>query len=378
MLRFSRVSPSIVFTGLAIGIGLTSGCAGKTIGGPFAAEFVYVATGGSIAQFAVNNSGQLAPLTPAEVVTKVTTIPLVTTHPVWVTASKDAKYSYAANKTEGTISQYSISTSGALISLTPAFVTTGAAPVAVEVTPNTKFVYCLNKTDNTITQFSVGTTGTLSALVPASVAVPADGNGLIISPNGKFLYETSYSSSKINAFSIGINGQLTPLAIPDYSAPLANGDMSFSPDGRYLYVPLSADGVAQFSVGLDGALTPLSPATVPGSIVGPTGAADGFAVSPDGKFGYLGLFNGGNPGSPVDQFSIATNGTLSHLTPNSVAAGNAPSWIIAEPAGHYLFVANQNDHTISEFLIGLNGTLSPENPALVTPTGALQMAVITR
>ena len=378
MLKFSRVSPSIVFTVLVIGVGLISGCAGQTIGGPFAAEFVYVATGGSIAQYAVNTSGQLSPLTPAEVITKVTTTPLVVTHPVWVTASKDAKYSYAANKTEGTISQYSISTSGGLISLTPAFVTSGTAPVAVEVTPNSKFVYCLNQTDNTITQFAVGTTGTLSALAPASVAVPADGDGLIISPNGSFLYASSYSSSKITAFAIGANGQLTPLTVPDYSAPLAGGCMSFSPDGKFLYVPLSATGVAQFSVGLDGALTPLSPATVSGSIAGPTGAADAFAVSPDGKFGYLGLFHGGTPGSPVDQFSIAVNGTLSSLAPTSVAAGNAPNWIIAEPAGHYLFVANENDHTISEFLIGLDGTLSPESPAFVTPTGALQMAVITR
>lgn len=378
MLKVSRVSKSIVFTGLVIGTGLIGGCAGTTIGGPFAAEFVYVATGGTIAQYAVNTSGQLSPLTPAEVVTNVTTVPLVTTHPVWVTASKDAKYSYAANKNEGTISQYSISTSGALVSLTPAFVTTGTAPVAVEVTPDSKHVYCLNKTDNTVTQFAVSLTGTLSALAPASVSVPADSNSLVISPNGSYLYVASYSTGKISAFSIGASGQLTPLTVPDYPAPLANGQMSFSPDGKYLYVPLSGTGVAQFAVGLDGALTPLSPATVSGSIAGPTGAADAFAVSADGKFGYLGLFNGGTPGSPVDQFSIAANGTLSSLSPASVPAGNAPNWIITEPAGHYVFVANENDHTIYEFSVGVGGTLSLESPSFVTPSGALQMAVITR
>jgi 6-phosphogluconolactonase (cycloisomerase 2 family) len=212
----------------------------------------------------------------------------------------------------------------------------------------------------------------LTALSPATIGTNTDGQTLVISPDGKYLYATCYGSAAIDAYSIGTNGQLTALTVPSYSVPNAIG-AAISPDGKYLYCP-SGSVVAQFSIGSSGALTQLSPATASGTGVGNTS----FAVTPDGKYGYLGVFNGGFPGSPVDQFSIGASGALTALSPSSVAAGNAPQWILAEPAGNYIFVANGNDGTISEFLIGADGTLSAESPATVTLTGALQMAVTTR
>jgi 6-phosphogluconolactonase (cycloisomerase 2 family) len=367
MLKVSRFFKVSVLGGLIVGVGLISGCGGESIGGPFAAEFVYVATGGSIAQYAVSTSGQLSPLTPAEVVTTPTA-----TNPVWVSASKDAKYLYAANRTQGTISQYSIGASGALVPLTPATVTTGTTPNCVEVTPDTKFVYCINQGDDKIKQFAVGTDGTLSVLSPATVGINSGGETMVISPDGKFLYACCPGGSAIDAFAIGVNGQLTPLSVPSYSVTSALG-ATISPDGKYLYCPRNTD-VAQFSIDLTGALTPLTPATVPG----PGNGNTCFAVTPNGKYGYLGVFNGGNPGSPVGQYSIGTSGALTSLTPASVAAGNAPTWIITEPAGNYVFVANSNDGKISQFLIGADGTLTAETPAFVSPTGALNMSVTTR
>lgn len=367
MLKVTRLSKTIIFGGLVIGIGLVSGCAGQTIGGPFAAEFVYIATGGSIGQYAVSITGQLTPLSPAEVVTAPTA-----TNPVWVSASKDAKYLYAANESEGTVSQYSISSSGALVPLTPASVTSGSSPVCVEVTPDTKFVYVINQGDDTIKQFAVGATGTLSALSPATMPLFSDSQTIVITPNGKFLYVMSYSSSAIAAFSIGTNGQLTPLTVPSYSVATADG-AAISPDGKYLYCS-SGSNTAQFSIASNGALTPLSPALVTGPGVGNTC----FAVSSNGKYGYLGVFNGGNPGSPVGQYSIGSSGTLTALSPASVPANNAPSWIITEPAGNYVFVANENDHRISQFLVGADGSLSAQSPAYITLSGARQMSVTTR
>jgi 6-phosphogluconolactonase (cycloisomerase 2 family) len=362
-----KVSKSIILGGLAVGVGLISGCAGESIGGPFAAEFVYVATGTGVAQYAVNTSGQLAPLSPAEVKTTPTT-----TNVVWVTVSKDAKFAYTADKAEGKISQFSVTTAGVLTPLVPPTVSSGTSTVCVEITPNSKFVYAINRTDNTISQFSVGTSGALTALTPGTVPIDTDGSSIVISPDGKYLYVSCYSSGKVDAFSIGADGQLTALTTPSYTVPSAIG-ATISPDGKYLYCPSGAD-TAQFSIGLDGSLTPMSPATVTGSGVGNSS----FAVSANGKYGYLGVFNGGFPGSPVDQYGIGLTGGLTPLSPASVAAGNAPQWIVCEPAGNYVFVANSNDHTISQFLVGADGTLTAESPSFVTPSGALQMTIVAK
>ena len=189
--------------------------------------------------------------------------------------------------------------------------------------------------------------------------------------NGNFLYAVSYSSGKINAFSIGADGSLTPLAVPSYNVGSSSG-ASFSPDGKHLYVPDSTAGVAQFAVNTDGSLIPLTPATVAGVAAG----NDTFGVSPNGKYGYLGSFNGGVPGSPVAQFSIGATGALTDLVPLSVTAMNAPQWIFFEAANKYAYVANGNDGTISEYSINGDGTLTPLSPPAVNTGGALQVTML--
>ena len=369
MRNVNRASKSIIFSGLLCAIGLISGCGGGKIGGPVAAEYVYVATGTGVAQFSVTTSGQLTPLTPPEVV--AAPAPFNT---VWVTVSKDAKYVYAANQTQGTISQFSIGASGAITALTPATVNAGAAPVSVEVTPDAKYVYCLNQTDNTIQQYSVGVSGALTVLAPPTVPVAAGGNTLTISPNGLYLYACSPSSNTISAYTIGSNGQLTPQTVPTYTLTLATS-AAISPDSTHLYCPCST-GTAQYSIGAGGALTPL------GTPIAPAGGGGSgftsFAVSANGKHGYMAEFTNGVLASPIDQYNIGLDGSLTAMSPAFVSAGMNSSWVITEPVGNYVFVSNRFDHTISEFLVAKSGNLGAESPAFVTPTGALQMAIVSR
>ena len=369
MKNIFRDSKSLVFSGFIVGISLVSGCGGAKIGGPFAAEFVYVATGTGVAEFAVTTGGQLTPLTPPEIVAAPTPF-----NTVWVTASKDAKYVYTANKNEGTISQFTIGGSGSLTAMVPPTVPAGAAPVSIEITPNSKFVYCLNQTDNTIEQYSVGVAGLLTVLGPATVPVAGGGTSLVISPNSSFLYACSSTSNAISAYSIGVTGQLTPLAVPTYTVTAPSG-ATISPDGTHLYCPCST-GTAQFTIGVGGSLTSLAP------IVAAYGGGNtnmAFAVSANGKHGYLATFNGMSGGvSPISQYNIALDGSLSTLSPGFLGAGNNSTSLVTEPAGNYLFVVNSFDHTISEFITASDGRLVVEAPPTVTPTGAKQLTIITR
>ena len=359
-LKTSRISRLLIPTSTVVSLSILASCGGSRLGGQFSAQYVYVATGTSIAQYAITIDGQLIPQYPPAA---------ASSNAVWVVLNPKGTYAYAANKANNTLSQYTVGGTGLLTAQSPATVTTGNAPDSVVVSPDGKYVYVLNSGDSNITGFSIGSTGALSSLATVNSAVAADGKQLLV--NGNFLYAISYSSGKINAFSIGVDGSLTPLAVPSYNVGSSSG-ATFSPDGKHLYVPDSTAGVAQFAVNTDGSLSPLSPATVAGVAPG----NDTFGVSPNGKYGYLGSFNGGVPGSPVAQFSIGASGALSGLVPLSVTAMNAPQWIFFDASNKYAYVANGNDGTISEYSIKGDGTLAPLSPAAVNTGGALQVTML--
>jgi 6-phosphogluconolactonase (cycloisomerase 2 family) len=72
-----------------------------------------------------------------------------------------------------------------------------------------------------------------------------------------------------------------------------------------------------------------------------------------------------NLGSTVSQFAIAAGGTLSALTPATVAAGNGPVGIAVDSTGSYVYAANTQDGSVSQYVIGSGGALRPNSPATV-------------
>lgn len=349
--------------GVAVAALVLTSCGG-TSNSSSLTEFVYVATGTNVAQYSIDGAGQLTPLAPP-IAASTNAVAVATTH--------DSRFAYAANKAQNTLSQYSIGPDGTLTPLTPATVAAGTGPVAVVAAPNGKFVYSLAGAGNVIAQFKVEADGTLTALSPGGVSVAAGGNSLVVSPNSSFLYATSYSSGKISAYAIGLDGKLAPLTVPTYDVVSPTGP-AMSPDGAFLYCPLSGSAVAQFLVGFDGSLTPMTPPTV----TTPFAGDDSVALSPNGLFAYVGAFNGGVDNSPVMQFNVNSNGTLTPQTSPFVTAGNAPQFVGVDPDGKFAYVANGNDGTVSEFSINVNGSLTALTPTTVNPGGAIQIAFARR
>lgn len=360
---FLRILVGLGCAGTIAGFSLVAGCGGRGAAVFGNAEYAYLATGTNIIQFSVSSTGQLTELIP-------NTAPSTNAVAIATTANR---YAYAVNRAQHTVSQFEIQGGGTLKAMTPPTVPTGALPKAIAATADGKFVYVLNTGDNTISEYGIGTNGTLSDLAPSTVGVAADGDSLTVTPNGKYLYATSYATDTLSAYAIGLDGQLTPLTVPTYTVASPTGP-AVSPNGDFLYVPLSTAGVAQFSIALDGSLTPLTPAVA----TTPAAGNDAFAVTPNGNFGYVGCFNGGVPGSPVGQFGVGGNGALSALSPDSVAAGNAPYNIGIDPNGKYLYVMNLNDGSVSQFAIAADGTLSPLTTATINTNGAFQMAFAKR
>jgi len=189
--------------------------------------------------------------------------------------NNNGSYAYAANRSTGTISQYSVDAGGVLHALTPATIQSGvsalAQPSAVIIHPSNQFVYSANWVDGTISQFSVNTDGTLRALNPANVATVSCPDSMAVDPTGKYLYVASCAGGPIGQFSIGLGGTLTPLSPATVSAGNGSYTLAIDPSGRYLYVANAADNtISQYSVGANGTLSPLSPASIADSS-GPEG-----------------------------------------------------------------------------------------------------------
>ena len=72
---------------------------------------------------------------------------------------------------------------------------------------------------------------------------------------------------------------------------------------------------------------------------------------------YLYVGNGGD--NSISQFVVGSNGALSPLSPATVATGAFPAKLVVDPQGRYLFAKNTNDGTMNAYTINANGTLAP-------------------
>ncbi len=355
-----------------------------------------------------------------------------------VTLAVDATvYAYATNFNAGTVSQYKIGPTGALLALTPATVAAGASPFSVSAEPSGEFVYVANYNADTVSQYSIGSGGVLTAVGSGSVATGSHPNGVTIDPANKHAYVANFGANTVSQYDISTTGALAPMSTPTVPTGSYPASIVISPNGKYAYVadfacagPGCAAGqgtVSQYTVGADGALTPMSPATVntgsgasqPNSLIvdptsaylyvanagdntvsefniGPGGALSlaagspvgtggtypfSVTVDPSGKYVYV-ANTGSVPNTPVvagtiSQFSIGAGGALSVIVPGPVAAGLGVSSVTVDPTGSYAYATNRGESSLSQYAIGINGALTPMVPTALVPAGLHPTSIAT-
>jgi DNA-binding beta-propeller fold protein YncE len=87
------------------------------------------------------------------------------------------------------------------------------------------------------------------------------------------------------------------------------------------------------------------------------------------------LFTANNVSNDVTGFNVAADGTLTPMTGSPFAAGQAPSDVVVDPSGKYVYVTNAGAGTISLFSITSDKTLksggsatSGSNPQAIAVT----------
>jgi 6-phosphogluconolactonase len=151
---------------------------------------------------------------------------------------------------------------------------TGPGPAAVAVTADGKLLYVANKFDSTITQFSVSSDGALTRVTSyVAGTTPSAAVIVVTSDQSNFLYVANSGSNNVSAYAIctqvsatcsTANGTLAEAADSPFSAGLKPVSIAASPAGAFVYVAdESSNQVSQYKVSAgSGALTALAQASI--------------------------------------------------------------------------------------------------------------------
>ena len=183
-------------------------------------KYVYVANHGNAApggqtlsQYAIDaTTGALTPLNPATVATAFP-------YPGGITVDPTSSYAYLSNINGDSISEFGIGTAGTLTSLNPASVPAGAESTFLAFDPTGKYAYEANYTidvsspPGTVSQYTVGSSGQLMPMTPATVTA---GNGpawIAFDPFGKYAFVVNIGDGTtpgtVSEYAIGSSGDLT-------------------------------------------------------------------------------------------------------------------------------------------------------------------------
>jgi 6-phosphogluconolactonase (cycloisomerase 2 family) len=294
-------------------------------------------------------------------------------------------FAYAVNQGGGTVSQLTVGSNGALAALTPPSVPCELRTNSLAADPSGKFLYVVNERGATnasygsISQYAIGADGTLAPLTPATLAKDDGPSDIAVHPSGKYAYAITFyslgaahgSSISMSQYTIGADGALTPMSPGAVAIAGTNPQfIAIHPSGKFLYVSDGSGVVDQFTIDpTAGALAAMTPATVPFPY--PTAGHTAFAITvhPSGKWAYVTDYYGGIAEYAID----ATSGALSALAQTKVDGGNqCAAWIAVDPSGKYAYVANcaTTAQAISQFTVGADGTLTAMTPASMAGASA--------
>lgn len=238
--------------------------------------------------------------------------------------SEDHSLLFAVNAGSGEISVFRVH--GATLFLTDKEPCGGSEPVAVA--QHGSLVYVVNAgAASNVVGFRLEGDGTLKQ-IPDSLAFLSTGNAgassLAISPDGQFVLVTEKLTNKIDAFHVRIDGTLSPIVVNPSAGP-GLFSILFTPNGTALATE--------------------------------TGPA------------------GGSNASAISSYTVEANGALSAISASVPTSGAATCWHAITPDGHFVFTSNAGSATVSGFVIGANGTLTPVGGTIVgiNPAGSTNL-----
>jgi len=229
----------------------------------------------------------------------------------------------------------------------------------IVVHPSNQFAFVANQRDGSISQLSIDpVSGALTERLPRTPAGISPGP-VVLNSDGSFLFVADQALNQVLVFSVSGSGSLTQVSTAAVGSTPTGLTLASS---GVLFVPVpNFSALYVFTVNA-GTLTPVcfgaSPVCSP--FVINKGVAPSLGVDPGGKFLYV-----PNPAaSTVSGFVIGSGGTLTPVpgidfstgtaSSNGTVTSNVPVAAAVDPTGKFLYVANSNTTTASAFNIDPN------------------------
>jgi 6-phosphogluconolactonase (cycloisomerase 2 family) len=301
-------------------------------------SFLYVAnsTSNTVSGFTVNHTtGVLTPVGTAVLPTPV--CPNTATcnfNPSGVAVDSSGQFLLVLNQGSATpavapsISVFSIDPNRGL--LTEVAGSPFAAPANaqfVAASPAAELIYVSTST-GTITGFSVNSSGALSTVAGSPFTAGANIRGMVVDPKGQFLYAADNGNSQLASFSIQSGGALAAVAGSPFAAGTQPVMAAIDATGTFLYVAnFGSNNVSAYKVS-SGVPTQVSGspfATAGSGVITPTQPSF-LLIDPTNSF----LLVADQGSRDVAVFSIkSTDGTLTAVTNSPFNQTIAPTWLLS-------------------------------------------------
>jgi 6-phosphogluconolactonase len=270
------------------------------------------------------------------------------THLAYVTAGGDGIFAFRIRDGNGVITQVF---SSPFLPQDSVF--------GIVVHPSNQFAFVANQRDGSISLLSIdATSGALTEKLPRTSAGISPGP-MILNSDGSFLFVADQGLNQVLVFSVSGSGSLSRVASAQVGSTPAGLTLASS---GVLFVPVpNFSAVYVFTVS-SGTLMPVCSGTGPvcSPFIVNHGVAPFLGVDPAGKFLYV-----PNPAtSTVSGFVIGSGGGLTPVpgidfsTGTTTTSGTSPTTIpvaaTVDPTGKFLYVANSNTTTATAFNIDPN------------------------
>ena len=324
-----------------------------------------------------------------------------------------------ANSFDNTLSVFTAAADGSLTPDSP--VETGAAPQfavfargTAEASASVAAIVAANSVPGTLSAFTIDSSGVLTAVNTTPFASVASNN--LLAGSGSSVFTSSATAKELGGYTVdptSATATFTQLAAPISTTGTANG-VDVDATGSYIYVADSTSNLVRSftntspftevappaaSAGLlalatdtqttlvyglgTNTITPILTNAASGALVAQTplsmtGTWAAGAVSPGGKFlaavdsatNKIQIFTI----TPVTGAGPALDGKLTAIGSGvSIPGAMAVSSVAFDPLGRFLVVTDWKANTVTPFTISSSGTLTA-GTALTTPTGAYQVA----
>ena len=298
--------------------------------------------------------------------------------------SGDGRYLLAVDAGSNQISVLRIKPNGTLQSAQDSPVASGGGnPVSIAVHDDLVYVANADPSAPNYTGFTLNAGGHLRTLPGSSVGLPAGSQpgDVLFNGDGTKLVGTRVATSMIDSFTVGSGGLLTAAPHSAFPAQAAGPFGSeFSPTNpTQLFVSNAhagpgAGSVSAFTDALDGTLTPIGDSPFADNQTAPCWVE----ISHDGRY----LFTVNTAVSTISRYSIATDGSLTLLTPSTTLGDpflpttDTPEDARLSPDGSTLYVVDAGANAVSALAVNGGDLTELGSSPTPGPSGASPSGIV--